>query len=63
MQITYLLMASKNVDFDHVCHVIMYSQFSHLCMWLWQMNKLFLSNEAISITVRDSFKFIIFFFI
>ena len=31
MQITYLLMASKNIDFDHVCHVIMYSSFSHSC--------------------------------
>ena len=24
MQITYFLMASKNIDFDRVCHVIMY---------------------------------------
>ena len=22
--ITYFLMASKNIDFDHVCHVIVY---------------------------------------
>ena len=24
MQITHFLMASKNVDFHHVCHVIVY---------------------------------------
>ena len=24
MQITIFLVASKNIDFDHVCHVIMY---------------------------------------
>ena len=24
MQITHFLMASKNIDFDHVCHVILY---------------------------------------
>ena len=24
MQITLLLMASSNIDFDHVCHVIVY---------------------------------------
>ena len=24
MQITYFLMASKNIDFDHECHVIVY---------------------------------------
>ena len=29
MQITYLLIASENIDFDHVCHVIMYKYFSH----------------------------------
>ena len=29
MQITYLLMASKSIDFDHVCHVIVYRQFSY----------------------------------
>ena len=25
MQITYFLMATKNIDFDHVYHVIVYS--------------------------------------
>ena len=24
MQITLFLMASNNIDFDHMCHVIMY---------------------------------------
>ena len=24
MQITYFLMAGKKIDFDHVCHVIVY---------------------------------------
>ena len=24
MQIIFFLMASKNIDFDHVCHVIVY---------------------------------------
>ena len=24
MQITFFLMASKNIDFDHVCHVVVY---------------------------------------
>ena len=24
MQITFFLMASNNIDFDHVCHVDMY---------------------------------------
>ena len=24
MQITYFHMASKNVDFDHVCHLLVY---------------------------------------
>ena len=24
MQITYSLMASKNIDFDHVCHMTLY---------------------------------------
>ena len=24
MQIIYFLMASKNIDFDHVCHVIVH---------------------------------------
>ena len=59
MQFTYSLMASKNIDFDHVCHVIMYRPFSYSCTWLWRMNKLFLSNEAISMAVRDFVKFII----
>ena len=53
MQITLFLMASKNVDFDYVCHVIMYRQFSYSCTWVCCMHKLSLSNEAISIAVRD----------
>ena len=27
MKITYFLTASKNIDFDHVCHVIVYRYF------------------------------------
>ena len=27
MQNTFLVMASNNIDFDHVCHVNMYSSF------------------------------------
>ena len=59
MQITHFLMASKNINFDHVFHVIVYRWFSYSCTWLWRMNKLFLSNEAISIAVRDFLKSII----
>ena len=53
MQITHFLMASKNIDFDHVRYVIMYRNFSYSCTWSWRTNKLFLSNEAILIAVRD----------
>ena len=38
MQITYLLMASKNIDFEHVCHVIITVNFlirAHDCdVWI-----------------------------
>ena len=27
MQITYFLVTSKDIDFDHVCHVIVYANF------------------------------------
>ena len=42
MQITYFLTACKNIDFDQVCHVIMYKYFSYSCSWLYMyhMNKI-----------------------
>ena len=43
-KLPYFHMATKNIDFDHVCHVIVYRLFSYSCTWLWWMNKLFLSN-------------------
>ena len=49
MQITFSLISSKNVDFDHVHHTGSF-------LIRARMNKLFLSNEAISIAVRDFLK-------
>ena len=53
MEIIYFLVATKDINFDHVCHVIVYRLFSYSCTRLWRMNKLFLSYEAISIAIRD----------
>ena len=52
MQITFFLMTSNNIDFDHVCQVNMYRYFFIRAR---DMNKLFLSNKAISIAIRDFF--------